>query len=139
MDEDSIKQKLSEHLNAQNVNTEQPGLLPDNFVEPAPIEAFHDNLPLDNMVLRQQTMDFLNVPTGSRSSTDTISQVDAILRWAGENSTSKEVNDLLTTIHQQIRMMGANLKDNKVQLLYRYVKLNSQRLAIETQMRALHG
>lgn len=139
MQEDQIKQKLAEHLNNQNVNTEKPGLIEENIPEQPTVEAFHDNLPLDNMVLRQQTMEFLNIPVGARTSADTLNQVDSILRWASENSASKEMNDIFSTIHQQVRMMGAQLKENKVQLLYRYVRLNGQRMAVETQMKALYG
>lgn len=127
-------------IRKENIDSEYSGTEdPTPEEQPPSVEVFSNNLPLDNMVLRSTTMDMLNIPVGARSSAETLTQVDSILRWASENAPDKELGTLLETIQRQVRMMGAQLKEDKVQRLYRYVRLNSQRLAVETQMKALYG
>jgi hypothetical protein len=137
MNEDSVKQKVSEHLKQNEVAQGHPGLIDDTHEDLPPIEVFSNNLPLDNMMLRFDTLDFLGVPAGARQDAETISKVDAVLRWASENSQRPEEGDLLETIHRQLRTMGKQMSDNRLDTLYRYVRLHNQRGLIELQMRNL--
>lgn len=137
MNEDQIKTRLQDHLTAQNAMPEETGLISEQTIELPKIEAMHNNLPLDNMVLEQNVMDILNIPNGARQSAETKNQIDSIMRWASENAGNKEMSSILETIQRQVRMMGAQLSTDKVQKLYRFVKLSSVRDSIELQMRSL--
>lgn len=137
MNEEAIRERLAQVKSS--VVEHDPGMMETPAPqEETPLEAFHNNLPLDNMVLRSNAMDFLDVPVGQRGSAETMSQVDEILRWASENSASKEMSDILETLLRQTRMMGISLRDDKLSRLYRYVRLANQRHLIETQMKATY-
>ena len=137
MNEDQIKQKLSDNLAAQGITDNDPGLVEDKPAEPTSMEVFHNNLPLDNMLLRTQVMDLIDIPYGNRASTETINQVDTITRWAIQTSQSNELHDVLNTIAKQKNSMNSNNMENKLFRMYRYVKLFNQRTAVEIQMREL--
>jgi hypothetical protein len=135
MNESQIAKSLAE----ANIEVETP-VIEDNLQpEIKEVEALHNNLPLDNMVLKQQVMQMMGVPAMQQSSTEIIDMVNYILRWAADNSASNEMIDILETISRQTRMMGIRHKDDKMARLYRYVKLNNQRASVELQMRELYG
>lgn len=137
--EEQIKQRLA-IIRDENIDPQYSGLTEDpQKSEAEETDTSSNNLPLDNMLLKQQVFDLLQVSPFTRSSTESQNYVETIARWATENTSTNELADVLKTIQQQIRGMGWQLKADKIQKLYRYVKLNSQRVAIETQMGALYG
>lgn len=140
MDEQKITQRLQDNIAKAGVDTTSGAtIISDPKPEETPtIEAMHNNLPLDNMVLEQNIMNLLDIPNTQRFSAETKDKVAKITRWASENSRSNEMSDILDTIHTQMRMMGAIGRDDKVDRLYKYVRLSMVRSGIETQMKALY-
>lgn len=132
MDEAEIAQKQALNIPGNSVIETPESNVPEEIIP----EVFSNNLPLDSLVLKHEVMEFLDVPTGSRKSTEVQSQVDSIIRWAIENS-SPELKDILSTIDRQKRVMGIQFKDNVLSRMHRYVKLHNARSAIEIQMRAV--
>lgn len=102
-------------------------------------EYLHNSLPLDNMVLRRTTMEMLGVPTMQMMSSEIQDKTNYVLRWALESSQSNEMADILDVLSRQTRMMGIAMKEDRLERLYRYAKLNNQRKALEIQMRGLNG
>lgn len=139
MNEETIKQKLAEHLEKNKVVPEDPGLIKVEQERPEPVEAFHNDLPLDNMILQGQVMDLLGIPALGRKSSDIRDQVDTIIRWAAASTGKSDLANILEIIGEQQRFMGIQHKEDKVNRLYRYIKLNNQRSAADAQMKALYG
>lgn len=120
-----------------NIETPQISEVPITVESPEP-EFSHNNLPLDNMVLRRTTMEMLGVPTMQMMSTEMQDKTNYVLRWALENSQSNEMADILEVLSRQTRMMGIAMKEDRLERLYRYAKLNNQRKSVEIQMRGLY-
>lgn len=134
MDENQIAQQVQKNLPQVEAPSSDPAPVVAEDTEP-----LHNNLPLENMVLEQKLFDYFNVNRGSRNSVETKQQLQSIINWAKENTTSTEMTDLINTIMHQERMMGIQLKDDRLFRLYRFAKLNQQRLMLEDQMKALYG
>jgi len=134
MDESSIKQKL-----AETVKSFAPEPTVQQNEEPVAPEVFHNNLPLDNFILQNNVMDILGVPRMQRSSTESQDKVNAIVRWAADNSPSSEMTDIIETIMRQERLMGIHLQEDRINRLYSFVRLAEQRSLIELRMKALNG
>jgi hypothetical protein len=134
MNEERITQTLKNNIpSAVETPTESMVASDEPVLESEPL---HNNLPLDNMVLTNSLMDLLNIPMVRRTN-ETRQEVEYILRWASENSPTSEMYDILETVAKQSRMLGIQMKENKMDILYRYAKLNNQRKMIETQMKEL--
>lgn len=102
-------------------------------------DGSHNNLPLENMVLKQQMFDFLDIPVAARQDPDTANSIDAILEWAHQQTGSREFGDLLKVINRQEGIMGSRLSADRFARLYKYVKISRQMDSLEEQMRALYG
>lgn len=133
--ESEIASKIRANVNSSSATDESTGINDTAVSDP---EFMHNNLPLDSMVLRRTTMEMLGVSNMQMMSTENQDKTNYIIRWALENSQSNEMSDILETISRQIRMMGIIVKEDKLDRLYRYAKLNNQRKAIEIQMRSLN-
>ena len=134
--EKQIAQKLE-----ATINTPEPTQVEniETTTEPQPIEAFSNNLPLDNMVAKYQVMELLNIPHTQMQSAETVDHIEYLMRWALENSPSNDISDILETISRQSRTMGIQFSQDRLERLYRYAKLSNQRKALEIQMRSLNG
>lgn len=134
MDETQIAQNLAQNT-PQSPPETQP-VYPD--AEPGDPEALKSGLPIDNLLTRMEVMDYFNVPKMMRSNPDTQAQMDTIIGWARENG-GQDLNDIFSAISHQEAMMGIRFKEDRLGKLYRYVRLNKERMAVEHKMRTLYG
>lgn len=137
MDESVIQAKLKDNVpHPEFKENEQP-------VEDAPTEDLgegpRNNLSLDNMVLKQQLLDFLDIPLASRKSPDTSTALESILNWAYNQTGTTEFADILRVINRQEGIMGSRLSGDRLFKLYKYVKINRQMEALTQQEKALYG
>ena len=135
MQEEAIQAKLKENIPKPEFRDNEQ---PQPVTAPEP-DGSHDNLPLDNMMLKHQMFDFLEIPMGGRTNPETVGRVEAILNWAYAQTGSREFGDLLRAINRQEGIMGSRLSNDRAGKLYRYVKLSNQMNSLEEQMRGLYG
>lgn len=101
------------------------------------LDTSHNNLPLDNMVLRWELADYFNIQPVYRSNPETRQQLDAVISWATEEGQTTELSKILFNIRTQLNRMGDRIGTPSLHRLYGYVKLSNQSKAIEEKMRAL--
>lgn len=135
MNEEKITQTLIDKI--KPVTTDSSVI--ENTVEVINTDISHNNLPMDSMVAKLETMQFLDIPSAQYKSTDTQERINHILKWAVDESIDTELSTILNTISKQLRIMGITHKEDKVERLYRYIKLHNIRKTVELQMRQLNG
>ena len=135
MEETKIAEKLKENVpKPEFKDNEQPKpqLVEEN-------DGSHNNLPLENMLLKQQVFDFMDIPVGARTNPETLGAIDTILEWAYKQTGSREFSDMLKVINRQEAIMGSRMRGNRVFDLYKFVKINNQMSALYEQEKALYG
>jgi len=134
MNEDEIAAKLA-------AKTEPP-VPPPAAPEPEkPREnedtKFHDNLPLENTILKQQLLDYLKVPIESRHSAQVATWLDTVLNWAANEAGSHELQDILRVVREQEQFTGNTLKPDRLMRLNQFIKIRQARLKLAAQEQAL--
>lgn len=132
--EQQIVEQVRQNLPVgESINDTPP--IPDT-VDP---DGLHNNLPLQNMLLEQQLFDHFNIGRGARQSVEVKEQLQAVISWAKDNASGADVTDIMNAILHQENMMGVQLREDKLFRVYKFARLNQQRLSLENQMKALYG
>lgn len=125
---------------AQGMNESQGPQVEDSPApeEPRTDDPLSNNLPLDNMVLRDQLYDYFDVKTGTRNSAETLNMVNAIMDWAGQFNM-----DTLTGVLQVVsvyeRSLGKTPTTSRINQMYRYVRIQNQIKDLHTRSKILFG
>lgn len=134
MDEEA---KIARHLAERN--------LPQTDDVPAPTapvpepdapdpDAFHNNLPIDNSVLKYDLLSYFDLNVGAMYSGEVQDQVNLVLEWAKENAGEQTIGSVLQAIHHQEQVLGTTLKQDRLYRMYQFVKLFNARKNIEDKM-----
>jgi hypothetical protein len=135
MNEDEIARKLAEKTNpVPPPPTTTPETPPAEKPED---EKFHDNLPLENSVLKQQLLDYLQVPIESRHSTQVATWLETVLNWAASEAGSHDFVEVVRVIREQEQFAGTYLKPDRLMRLHQFIKIRQARLKLAAQEQAL--
>lgn len=123
---------------AQRVPKQDDPETPTN-VEPETIDpdGLHNSLPLDNTSLRFELMDYFNVGLSARHSSETQEQVNTIMQWAVDATNSTNIVDILKELNLQETVLGSRLKGDRLQRIYRYVRIAQQKRVLDAKMEAM--
>ncbi len=89
--------------------------------------------PLDELSM-YKLYDYFNVDTLHRGDHETTKIMDKLVEWAVSNG-AIEYHDVIGKVREIQRMLGKNdLND-----LYRFAKLDMQRVKLDAEMRAIYG
>lgn len=138
MTEAEIQQQLAEKLEqdrADPIPAPQPSPTPPEKED----EAFHNNLPLADLVTRNELMDYFDIPSAARHSVETEVWVNKIMDWARDEGGSSNIGDLLRVINAQETTMGSRHNEQRVYKLYQYIRIHEQRQALAERERSLYG
>lgn len=136
MDEQQIVEQVRQNLPKVDTPSPDDATVITETTEPGDL---HNNLPLQNMILEQQLFDHFNVGRGARQSPEIKQQLATVMEWVKDNANGAEVTDYLNALLHQETLMGIHLKEDKLFRIYKFAKLNQQRLSVENQMKALYG
>lgn len=129
MNESEIAAKV-----ASNIPREEPAQEPSVVAAVAPAdEQYVWNNPLDELSM-YKLYDYFNVTVVNRGDHETTKMLDKLVEWAVGRGAS-EYHEVVSNVREVQRMLGkSDLKD-----LYRFVKLDMQRIRLDEEMRALYG
>lgn len=140
MDETEIAATLAAKLEeAERPETPEPAQPEIPRVPEKQDEAFHDNLPLEDVMGKMQIMDFFEIPQATRRTAEVNDQINRIISWAKDEAKSSDVTEMMRVIREQETMMGSRLKEQRVYKLYQYVKIHEIRKQLAEKERALYG
>lgn len=135
MDEATIRQNLQ-----STVPTTTPAV--ERVPDTTPLEgdpAFQSAVELGDSIHTQRFMDYYNIPAGSRYSPETAQHVQTIMQWAAKTSGSNDIVDIMRVISEQESSLGIRFRDDRFFKMYKYVRLDSERRRIATEMSTLYG
>lgn len=102
-------------------------------------EPLHNNLPLEGAITKQELMDYFNLSPTLRHGAETAQAIETIMEWAKTDSGSTDLAALLKSIRFAELGLGSTLKPDRLQRLYRFVRLNQQHALLNEKMRALYA
>ena len=131
--EQAIADRLKQNLPDSKID--------DSYPEPeAPSgEQNHDNLPLENMLLKNEVADFLGLPRGYKNNAEMTTQLEAVLDWAKDIAGTHEIPGILHVLSKRQGEMGIRDKADKLQRIYQYVKISKQIDGLYERQRQLYG
>jgi len=100
-------------------------------------DGVHNSLPLDNISLRYEVMDYFNLGTNIRHSSEVQEQINTIMQWAVDQSGSLKIVDILKTLNLQEAALGTRLKGDRLQRVYRYVRIAQQKRILDAKLEAM--
>lgn len=106
--------------------------------EPRVDDPLGNNLPLDNMVLRDQLFDYFDVNASARSSTNTLNMVNTIMDWAAQFN-MESLTGVLQMVSVYERSLGKTPTTDRVTQMYRYVKIQNQIKDLHQRSQILFG
>lgn len=133
MDEQAVADQLKQKL--------PDGKIDDSYPEPEVPkgEVSHDNLPLENMLLKSEVAEFLGLPRGFSNNPEMTTQLETVLNWAKDLAGTHEVNDIIHVLSKRQGEMGIRDKADKLQRIYQYVKISKQIDGMYERMKTLNG
>lgn len=79
-------------------------------------------------------MDYFEVPMSERKDRGTLDKLNYIYEWASEMNKSDDSVDVMTYIRDLENRLGISLKENKMNSIYQWIKLDKERRRIEKEM-----
>jgi hypothetical protein len=132
--EAQVAQQLAKGLNRPT--PQEPAVNTEENIE---VEPLHNNLPIDNMQLKNDLMAHFMLSPGMRQNADVQDKIKTISEWAANNAPSTDLADILATINHQEAMMGSRLAGDRLDRFYMYVRLANQARMIQEKQRALYA
>lgn len=131
--EKEVALRLAQRVPRQEESEELGGVNPD----PSDPDGLHNNLPLDNISLRYELMDYFNVGVGLRHSSETQEQINTIMQWAVDETGSTNISEVLKQLNLQEAALGTRLKGDRLLRVYRYVRIAQQKRVLDAKMEAM--
>lgn len=103
--------------------------------------------PYEPLRAKAELMEFFNIPAWARTSTEVDTKISAIMEWAQAEAgqyamfegRQTEMADVLRSINDRLRMMGATRDEDKLNRLWLFAKIHSQRRTLDQREEALYG
>ncbi len=90
---------------------------------------------MPNELSAHRLMNFFNVPTHLRDDRGMLDKLSAIYRWTASTLDKPEMVDVMAKLRRIERKLGLTYRqDEKVEGLYRYLKLDHQRRTLRKEM-----
>lgn len=136
MNEEQIAAKV-----AQNIPHDDPTPIPKPEVDvPDPNEPIdHTHLDYEDPVLNARLSDYFELPRTAKYTEETQRQLRTVLDWANQFSDGTEVADLLLMIQRTERELGILYKPNRLERMYRFVRIQQQTLGLDKELELLRG
>lgn len=133
MNEEEIKVKVADNLpkSEPEVNPQYPGPEPSDN-ESRPFQ------PLEGTPLTNELMQFFNIHPSSWSMAQNQETINTIIQWAKTNSDTQDLAGILRTINHAETILGSRLKADRLNRLYRYVRIQRQHAELAEKERALY-
>jgi len=112
---------------------EQPVEIPTEKLETAS-EVLVKPTNYDTDVAALRLMDYFEVPMSDRKDRGTLDKLNYIYDWASTKNKSDDSVDVMSYIRDLEHRLGISLKENKIDSLYRWIKLDSERQRIDKEM-----
>jgi len=87
----------------------------------------------DNDVAALRLMDQYEVPMDQRKDRELLDRLNYIYAWAAEKVKSDDSVDVMTHLRDLETRLGLQFRENKIDALYRWIKLDNERRRIEKE------
>jgi hypothetical protein len=88
----------------------------------------------ENDIAAYRLMDYFEVPMSDRKDRTTTDKLNYIYQWAIDMNNSDDNVDVMSYIREQENRLGISLKENKLNSLYQWIKLDKERRRVEKEM-----
>lgn len=82
--------------------------------------------PIDNMLLKQQLLEYFELPKWTNHSPEIQQQISEIAEWAIGQHDNPNLVDILQTIRDHENMLGSRFNENRLSKLHNFVKIRQQ-------------
>lgn len=130
MNEEAIAAYLAEKA--------RPQVAPE--VAPIVEEVVKDaNTPVEgpNTLGGLKLMEFFNVPQELRTDQSLLERLNYLHQWAATDIKSEDSIDIMTRLRSLEGQLGLAFRENKLEAMYRWVKLDQERRRVEKEMALL--
>lgn len=139
----SAEAEIVAQLQAALAKLDKPVETPAPSVpEEVETDPFHQ-LPLDPIKAKHELMEFFDIPAWNRSSSDVDTRIAAVLDWAtteaGFLTERPDLSDILKAINDRMRIMGIYNRDDRLNRMWRFTKIQRAHQLLIEKERALNG
>lgn len=136
MNEEKIVASLAQKIPKEPLlqRPDEPSKIVQEVVKQAePTVAKPNSYPNDLAAMK--LLDFFEIETGMRRDPDTLDKLNYIYGWASEQAKSEDTVDIMTKIRELEQRLGLVFRaKEKLNSLYRWIKLDKQRRLVEKEM-----
>ena len=97
-----------------------------------------NNLPLNDYTARNELMEFFDIKPSLWSNSSSREAIDAIYAWAKTNAETPDIAGILKTINSVESKLGTRLKTDRLNTLYRFVRIQAQKAAIQQKEASMY-
>lgn len=98
-----------------------------------PAETLVKPVDYSNDVAALRLMDQYEVPMNQRKDRELLDRLNYIYAWAAEKVKSDDSVDVMTHLRDLETRLGVQFRENKIDALYRWIKLDNERRRIEKE------
>jgi hypothetical protein len=126
---------------ARNIPKEREDNPPSIKDDPskAPSEILVKPRNYDNDIAALRLLDYFEIPVAQRKDREILDKLNYIYSWASEKVKSDDSVDIMTHIRDLEGRLGIMFKENKLDSLYRWIKLDTERRRIEKEQQLWQG
>jgi hypothetical protein len=137
MDQEAqIVQRLAQRI--PSAKPEKPQVIkPEPSKAPSEILVKPRNY--DNDIAALRLLDYFEIPVAQRKDREILDKLNYIYSWASEKVKSDDSVDIMTHIRDLEGRLGIMFKENKLDSLYRWIKLDTERRRIEKELQLWQG
>jgi hypothetical protein len=84
-------------------------------------------------------IDYFEIPREERGDRQLLEKLDYLFRWGSAEAGSDDAVDVMNALRQLEQRLGLIYRDDKIESLYRYIVLDSERRHVEKEMALING
>lgn len=118
--------------NIPNSGPEKPPAIVQDALK-SPSETLVKPTDYDNDVAALRLLDVFEVPMDQRRDRELLDKLNYIYAWAAEKNKSDDSVDVMTYLRDLEGRLGTSLRGDRIDSLYRWIKLDNERRRIEKE------